>query len=319
MSKKGIDVSYAQGRVDWDAVKASGIEFAIIRCGYGQDEPGQDDEQWERNVAECERVGIPWGAYFYAYAYNAEHAKGEAAHCLRLLKGKKPSLGVWYDVEDKAQSGLPVSGLTAIVCAFCDAVSKSGYAVGLYSFLSWLKGGLSEAAKRYPIWVADWSSSCGMDNPAMWQYTSDGSVNGISGRVDMNILYKEIGESVSVKENTQAVTGSENPNFNDPSKSLVQKFQEACIADGMPLTQYGADGIWGAETAKAASDLLQIGSTGYRVELVQRLLAGRGMVIAIDGIFGAQTHAAVRATQARAGLSVDGIVGVNTWKALLGV
>lgn len=127
------------------------------------------------------------------------------------------------------------------------------------------------------------------------------------------------GTSAEKSPSAPSAASNNKPDFNDPSKSLVQKFQEACIADGMPLTQYGADGIWGAETAKAASDLLQIGSTGYRVELVQRLLAGRGIVIAIDGIFGSQTHAAVRATQARAGLSVDGIVGVDTWRVLLGV
>lgn len=97
-------------------------------------------------------------------------------------------------------------------------------------------------------------------------------------------------------------------------ENLVFDFQQAAIADSLPLNVYGADGIWGLETAKAASELVQTGSVGCRVRLIQKLVGAD-----VDGIFGIKTHAAVRAYQSKKGLAVDGIVGINTWKALLGV
>lgn len=113
-----------------------------------------------------------------------------------------------------------------------------------------------------------------------------------------------------------------------PKKNLVLDFQKAAIADGVSCGAAGADGIWGLNTAKAAKDYpLKKGSTGNRVKLLQHLLVDRGYNLGttgtskngVDGDFGAKTHAAVRAYQSKKGLAVDGIVGLNTWKALLGV
>ena len=87
--KKGIDVSQHQGKIDWEMVKISGIDFAVIRCGYGMDQTDQDDDQWLRNVSECERLGIPYGVYLYSYADTVEKAKSEADHVIRLIKDKK--------------------------------------------------------------------------------------------------------------------------------------------------------------------------------------------------------------------------------------
>lgn len=78
---KGIDVSNANGRVDWDKLKGN-IDFAILRCGYGSDMSSQDDKQWARNVAECNRLGIPWDVYLYSYAMTVKEAESEAAHAL---------------------------------------------------------------------------------------------------------------------------------------------------------------------------------------------------------------------------------------------
>lgn len=78
---KGIDVSYANGRVDWDKLKGN-IDFAILRCGYGSDKFDQKDKQWARNVAECNRLGIPWDVYLYSYAMTVKEAESEAAHAL---------------------------------------------------------------------------------------------------------------------------------------------------------------------------------------------------------------------------------------------
>lgn len=78
--------------IDWEKVKKDGIDFAIIRCGYGGDYQSYDDRYWIRNVTECERLGIPYGVYLYSYSENIEDAKSEAAHALRLLKGHKPAM-----------------------------------------------------------------------------------------------------------------------------------------------------------------------------------------------------------------------------------
>ncbi|MFB6465398.1 GH25 family lysozyme [Cytobacillus sp. Hz8] len=100
IKRKGMDVSEHKGKVDWDKAKADGIEFAMIRLGIGSDIKSQDDAQFERNVKEAERVGIPWGAYLYSYALNVTEAKSEAGHFIRLLKGKHPSYPIAFDMED---------------------------------------------------------------------------------------------------------------------------------------------------------------------------------------------------------------------------
>lgn len=90
-TRKGIDVSEHNKNIDWEKVKAAGIDYAIIRCGYGSDIQNQDDKQWQRNVSECERLGIPYGVYIYSYAKNIEMAASEAQHVLRLISGHKLS------------------------------------------------------------------------------------------------------------------------------------------------------------------------------------------------------------------------------------
>ena len=125
---KGIDVSFAQGRIDWDKLKGN-IDFAILRCGFGNNQADQDDVQWARNVAECNRLGIPWGAYLYSYAESAADAGSEAAHVLRLIKGLKPAYPVYIDMEhDAAFKSRALS--TAICKIFCDTVSPPGIPPG---------------------------------------------------------------------------------------------------------------------------------------------------------------------------------------------
>jgi GH25 family lysozyme M1 (1,4-beta-N-acetylmuramidase) len=202
--RKGIDVSYSNGVIDWDKVKADGIEFAMIRLGYGSDDPGQDDVQFERNVAECERLGIPWGPYLYSYALNVADAKSETAHVLRKLSGKSPELPFGFDMEDadgyKAKHGMPSNETLVDICyEVLLGVENAGYPVRLYASLSWLDNKLnSSKLDRFGKWVAQWNSKCDYAKPYdMWQYTSDGAVNGISGRVDMDYAYFDFGAPAS--------------------------------------------------------------------------------------------------------------------------
>lgn len=193
---RGMDVSAHQGVINWDQVKASGIQFAIIRLGYGDNEVGQDDKRAEYNMKECERLGIPYGVYLYSYAtaLSGEHsADSEAAHTLRVLGNHQPKLGVWYDIEDSCQNGLSNDELTDLAIRYLDTIRSSGHEVGIYANLNmWNTRLHSDRLDAYSRWVAHWTSAanCGYGkNYVMWQYTSDGSVNGIDGRVDLNIYY----------------------------------------------------------------------------------------------------------------------------------
>lgn len=177
---EGVDVSDHDGTVDWDALKEYGIDFAIIRCGYGGMEDAndtqRDDDQFERNVSECERLGIPYGIYLYSYATEPyEHAVIEANHVVRMAQTCNPTLGIWYDVEEPRQAraiGNDWSNYDTLITTFRDIVEgQTGYKVGLYASLSYFKTYLSsETASSFPHWLAQWSSSPakGYDH-VMWQ------------------------------------------------------------------------------------------------------------------------------------------------------
>ena len=190
-TKKGIDVSHHQGTIDWQKVKNDGIDFAIIRCGYGGNYTSYDDRHWLRNVSECERLGIPYGVYLYSYSENTEDAKSEAAHVLRLLEGHNPAYGVYYDLEDENTTGT-VSNTTigTIAKTFCDQVSASGYKVGIYASKYWWQYKLTSSVfknEKWSKWVAQYNTSCTYEGTYdMWQCTSEGSVSGINGFVDLN-------------------------------------------------------------------------------------------------------------------------------------
>lgn len=188
LPKKGIDISEFNGDVDLAGLKGQ-IEFVIIRCGYGGDYTNQDDPQFENNVRKCEAAGIPWGTYLYSYAKDTFMAQSEAAHTLRLLKGKHPQYGVWYDVED---STLPTGeALIDNVVTYCQAIQQAGYYCGLYSFLFWMQTRLnSPRLDPYDKWVAQWSSQLDYQKPAgMWQFTNQLVLNGKT--FDGNWAYKD--------------------------------------------------------------------------------------------------------------------------------
>ena len=197
----GIDVSAHNQKIDWEKVKKAGVEFAILRCGFGQDYKSQDDKYYARNIAECERLEIPYGVYIYSYALNTKQASSEADHALRLLKGHTPKYGVWFDMEDadgyKSKNGMPSNRTLVNICIeFCDKMIKNGYKAGIYASLSWFNNQLKDSKlDKYDKWVAQWNDRCSYTKDyVMWQYTSSGLVDGISGRTDMNIMFLKITE-----------------------------------------------------------------------------------------------------------------------------
>ena len=200
---KGIDVSAHQGRIDWEKVKNSGIQFAILRLGIGSDIASQDDAYFAANVQGCEVVGLPWGAYLYSYALNLEEAKSEVQHALRLLKNKRPEYPVFFDMEDtygyKVKHGMPSNqGLVDICKTFLLGIEDAGYYASLYASLSWLNNQLnSSELDRFDKWVAQWNTSWSYKKPyGIWQYTGSGKVEGINGNVDMNIAYTNYPEII---------------------------------------------------------------------------------------------------------------------------
>lgn len=147
--KFGIDVSSNNGVIDWNRVKAQGVEFAIIRCGIGSDFLNQDDTQFARNYNECKRLGIPVGTYLYSYACDIEQAKSEANHVLRLIDGKTFELGIWFDMEDadgyKAKRNVSYNTCVDICETFCNIIESKGLKVGIYANLDWLNNKINNS------------------------------------------------------------------------------------------------------------------------------------------------------------------------------
>ncbi len=187
---RGIDVSSWQGRIDWTRVKPF-IDFAILRCGFGNDRRANDDLYFERNAEECNRLGIPFGVYLYSYATTIDDARSEVDHTLRLIKDKKLEYPVFLDVESRRQMALPKEHLAEIVNFYCEEMEKEGYYVGIYSSLNRLMSNLdSEVLDRYDKWVAEWGDEFTYKKPAgMWQHTAYEELAGIRGRVDGDIAF----------------------------------------------------------------------------------------------------------------------------------
>lgn len=312
MSKKGIDVSEFQGKIDWEKVKNSGVEFAILRCGYGMDFSNQDDVEYERNANECERLGIPYGVYLMSYANTVEKARSEAKHVLRLIEGRKISLGVWYDIEDNGTSGaINKETLTNIINTFCNTIKNAGYKVGAYANLNWLENKIEKTIKdNYDIWVAQYYSKCEYEGKyIMWQHTSSGKVNGISTNVDMNILYEDL----------PVINNNDNNNSKTNNSEIVKSLQKALNKDyncGLDV-----DGIIGPLTTKAVNNnMVRNFTVGEFAKWVQERLIAKGYSLnefGVDGRYGNESEKKVKEFQANCGIDVDGIVGINTVNRLI--
>lgn len=198
---KGIDVSQYQSTINWAKVKNSGVNYAIIRCGYGNNVRSQDDTSWLANVRGCIQNRIPFGVYIYSYAKNTTQAKSEANHVLRCLKdaGLGPSdlaYPVYLDMEDSSTIGCKLGN---IMQAFANVVVQEGFSVGVYASTSWWENYLTSSVfNNYHKWIAQWNTDIGLtysgsknfsSGSGMWQFSSYGKVTGITGRVDLNYTY----------------------------------------------------------------------------------------------------------------------------------
>lgn len=192
MQFKGIDVSQHNGVIDWKKVQNAGVEFAILRAGYGVYDPNQIDKCFERNYSECKRLGIPVGAYHYSYAKNPEGAKKELEFFLEIIKGKTFEYPMCFDIEDRSIENLPRDILTDNVITFCKGLEAKGYYSAVYCSTNWIYNILDRSRlKDIDLWLADWREKPDKSiKKGMWQHSRDGKVDGIKGDVDLDYAYK---------------------------------------------------------------------------------------------------------------------------------
>ena len=188
---RGIDVSNFQGTIDWSQVKAAGIEFAILKVGPVY---GNPDSTFERNATECERLGIPYGVYYYSYARSVADANKEADRTLSWLGGHHPSLPIYYDLEDSyilEDSNFSKDKLAQIAQTFCNRMEAVGFKAGIYANLNWFNNYLnSPSLNGYDHWVAQYNWRCDYSGSySFWQYSSRGNVPGVNGSCDMNYCF----------------------------------------------------------------------------------------------------------------------------------
>ncbi|MGF6375491.1 lysozyme [Clostridiales Family XIII bacterium PM5-7] len=195
----GIDVSFYQKKIDWEQVKASGIEFAIIRVGFRGSKTGelQLDDRFKENIEGAKAAGIDVGVYFFSQAITTEEAIKEARFVLRHIKGKGVEYPVVFDMEPIHGSNrinkLTTTEKTEIADAFCELIERNGYEPMIYGNPTWLNQHIDLSyLTKYEVWLAHYAETT--DYPwqyRIWQYTDRGKVKGIKGRVDLNIYFKE--------------------------------------------------------------------------------------------------------------------------------
>lgn len=270
----GIDVSKHQGTINWEAVAADhSVQFAILRAGYGRYE-SQKDPTFERNYAECKRMGIPVGAYWYSYAVNSADAATEGRLFAKVLAGKQFEYPVYFDQED---GSIPAAQRTACALAFFDALGAEWYK-GYYSYTSWMPSVDLGSIRQHcdTVWLADYRANPDQTiQRDMHQYTSSGTVAGIGGRVDCNRAYVDFPalikgagkngfekeetnmEFVAVKNLMLEVTSAEKP--------ACQAFSTPDVNDGnyrnLALGQYRITGVGPTVTLGGMQ------GTWYRIDL----------------------------------------------------
>lgn len=193
---KGVDVSKYQGNIDWNKVKASGIEFAIIRVGYRGYGTGVlvEDSTFRQNIKGATAAGLKVGLYFYSQAINETEAVEEASMVISLCQGYNISYPIYFDTEkvvgDTGRAdNISRAQRTANAVAFCETIRNSGYKAGVYSYASWFYNQLNMASlSPYSIWIAQYRDQLSFDyNYDIWQYSSTGTVPGIPKPTDMNV------------------------------------------------------------------------------------------------------------------------------------
>ena len=209
---KLVDLSHWNGNVDLAKIKAAGWHV-VLKCG-DNNISGIVDPTFQSRAKKCEQLGIPYGVYWYARARNATQAKTEAQRCLNIIKGRKLSYPVYYDIEEAS-----LGNFAGDTCkAFCTAIEKAGYWAGIYSGDSyWQQHLIKRVGDRYTKWVARYGVNNGQPSykPVtkkydIWQYSSKGTVPGVSGKCDVNNVYRDLVKEITGKTPSKP-SGSTSP------------------------------------------------------------------------------------------------------------
>ena len=202
MTYKILDVSEWQPSIDYATV-AKNVDGVILRCGvtlWGKQNPAKDN-CFEKHYTGFKSAGVPVGAYYYSAADSVAVAKREADFCLSLLEGKQFELPIYYDVEcEDRMAKVSRETLTEICVTFCETLENAGYFVGVYANTNYYTNKLvySELVNRYTLWLADYRGDKADQTLKrdIWQYTSTGKVDGISGNVDLNECYRDFEKEI---------------------------------------------------------------------------------------------------------------------------
>ena len=211
MAIKGIDVSEFQGSIDWNKVKADGVEFAILKFGNIYDyDANYKDSKFDTNYKKCQELGIKTGIYIYNYCNTVETLKKGLEWTFAKLGNIKLDMPIYLDMEDKDIQGETVETLTNQCNEFAKYVKNKGYKAGVYANVNWLKNELNPEKfdKDISVWVAQYYKECQYTGEYdIWQYTSSGKVDGVSGNCDIDYLYNEniIEKSTNTDTNKKSV------------------------------------------------------------------------------------------------------------------
>ena len=242
----GIDVSKYQGSIDWEQVAQSGVEFAMIRVGYRTKVTGiiYEDPGARYNLQEAAKNGLLVGAYFFSSAVTEEEAREEAAWVADFISRYPITYPVAYNCEDfqspdSRQYGLGAEERTDIACAFLDTIAAAGYTPMFYASRNEMEGSaqwnMDTLGSRYRVWVSQYPEQPYPETPAstysgthaMWQYTSQGTVAGIRGSVDVNLAYFGYSQAAAAKDQTPAEEVAANPelgiNFTEVNDTVTAK------------------------------------------------------------------------------------------------
>jgi GH25 family lysozyme M1 (1,4-beta-N-acetylmuramidase)/peptidoglycan hydrolase-like protein with peptidoglycan-binding domain len=294
---EGIDVSHWQGTIDWKQVAASGVSFAYIKA---TESGTYVDPQYTTNIKAAHTVGILRGAYHFARPGDSYSAQTQADHFVQqaTVNGTLGELPPALDLEDAGR--LSKDKLTAWVQSFVYRVqTKAGRRMVLYVSPVFAQASLNASLSDIPLWVADWGVSeppnfDGWTQWMFWQYTNQGHVSGVGGPVDRNVY---AGSATALRSAESSASGGHVSV--SPSKPT-------------PQSHSAPQG-----NAQASEPMLSDGATGNPVTKLQILLYHAGQNPGpVNGHFGPQTSASVKALQQARGIASDGIVGPVTWKQL---
>lgn len=188
------DLSKWNGKVDFNKVKADGIDGVIIRTGYGVENPKQIDNRFEDYYTGAKAAGLYVGAYHYSYAKTPQAAEKEANFMLKIMKGKSFELPIYGDFEE--QANISKSECNSMISAFCDRLESAGAWAGIYSYDTFFRDKLSpDKPKRYTVWVARveniFPKCVPTENIGIWQNSWKGRINGVKGDVDLDLCYRD--------------------------------------------------------------------------------------------------------------------------------